>query len=387
MTINLKEKLKQADQVADNSHFDNNLNKEKDKNTEDLLKEQYHKNKLKEKEHNKKVRSYRTIDNVFDFYEGKFLTFWNKYNQLMQASIELIDWQNLPKGLDKYNLEYIIKTNGLVGIINIDDRYIPTQVMPIGYDRKSTFEKFSRLNNNQDMVWSTSMNIGDKPALVQVVQQTQPILKPFMGKNLIVDEDIYVIRNDLFMKADLIKIGRYLNGYCKILDILAENNIKALPKMGYLDGKASFNTEEELNKWVNSIKTFKVISLPTDVISQLNTNPSASPFKPVQFEDMREMIYAAFTFYDNRLKETLGFDTTEANGKKERMLGNEIKVNSTISTYNIEHFVNIRKNDIEPLNKDFGLNITVEKKEIENSLEKGMLDRESTARDKEDNQK
>jgi hypothetical protein len=67
-----------------------------------------------------------------------------------------------------------------------------------------------------------------------------------------------------------------------------------------------------------------------------------------------------YSFHKENFKESIGAGVNIVNGKKERMITDEIETQQSISDEILYHHLNIRKLDLEVLNEGLGTNISIE---------------------------
>ncbi len=284
--------------------------------------------------------------------------------QLIQASIELLDYKNLPDDLDKYKIEYLLKNNGVCGIINIANRYY---VVPVIYDNMyNNKDNFSKKDGENNI---SMFNMGYKPSTVKVMPGST-FSNLFKNKKFIVDEDIFLIRNNLYMTNTFINISRW------IVDIEncwfhIEKNIKVSSPKAILFTGNNLDSDE-LAAWeqqANSDDTYFQMKLNEDYLEAILNRGIKTPFLPISFDDKTERLIENLKFMWEKIKETLGFDTMSLGGKKERVITGEMDASNSMASYNLQHIIELRNNDLKTLNKVFSLNIIVEKKEITTELD------------------
>jgi len=310
--------------------------------------------------------SYNTqkVDFQFSWARNNWITFWYQYNLYIQQTIELLKYNNLPKGLDKYKLETILNNNGIVGILNVDDLFIAVTVfnsLEEGNDKEKEAKEHYRYFS------------GARPNYVKVIGDFPSIIKPIIkakNNNFLVDKDIFIIRNDLYCHSSLILIGRYLQDWLEILNQFEQNITKALPK-GLFITDSNSNLDESLlkstlNQFANNTDSFQPIILDQSLLDKMVSMGLKTPYIPVQFDDVTIMLKGLNDYFENKIKEILGHKTLQVSDKQQRLLTQEIETASTLSDFNLEHKVNLRNLDLEVFNKEFGLNVKVEKNKIDN---------------------
>ena len=304
------------------------------------------------------------ISSQFIWAKNNWITFWYSYNLIVQQAIELLKYDNLPTGLDKYKLETILNNNGIVGILPVkEDLFIPVTVFNAFEDKQE---------KNKEALEHYRYFSGARPSYVKIIGDFPLIIKPIIKakkNNFLVDRDIFVIRNDLYQHSSLILIARYLQDWLQILNQIELNINKALPKALYIsDNNANLNEsilKQTLNNFATNSDTFQPIILEQSLLDKMVSMGIKAPYIPIQFEDVTVMLKGLNDYFENKIKEIMGHKTLRVSDKQQRLVTQEIETASTLSDFNLEHKINIRNLDLEILNKSHNLNIKVSKNMID----------------------
>ena len=273
--------------------------------------------------------------------------FWFQFQNYLASSCELLKYEGAP--FDTYQLEYVLKYNGIAGIIKIDGEYEIINIV---------------LNQNPNI------NYARLPQKVKIMEGDDlfPLLK---NKTLINGENIALVRNNLFQTNFYIMVRRYLWDLEKLLFYFEKNNAVSLPKailMGDLNQADAI--KKNWNNFLNSSETFNLWWSNNDMLNILRANGYKEPWMPINFEDKTRQLIENFQFVNEKIKEIFGFDTMNLNGKKERVLDQELNISNSLASYNLEHFLQIRNHDLKVFNQLFNHNVRVSRNEISTPLQK-----------------
>jgi len=309
------------------------------------------------------------LSTQFIWAKNNWITFWYSYNLIVQQAIELLKYNDLPTGLDKYKIETILNNNGIVGILPVkEDLFIPVTVFNAFEDKQE---------KNKEALEHYRYFSGARPDYVKIIGDFPLIIKSIIKakKNkFLVDKDIFVIRNDLYQHSSLILIARYLQDWLQVLNQIELNINKALPKALYIsDNNANLNEsllKQTLNNFASNSETFQPIILEQSLLDKMVSMGIKAPYIPIKFEDVTVMLKSLNDYFENKIKEIMGHKTLRVSDKQQRLVTQEIETASTLADFNLEHKINIRNLDLEILNKTHNLNIKVEKNIIdtENNL-------------------
>ena len=298
-----------------------------------------------------------------DNYGGNTLiTIINFFNSLLENSMELLTWEGLPKGLDKYVLEYPLRTDGVVGVLKWKDTFYACNVS-LDYTKES--------NNQFKNIGNSFINVGYRPTTAKVVSINNENLKILLkDKPLKVGEEIFIIRNTLNKSSMYTKAYRFLQLYEAIIFQIEKNNKVSAPKVGIIDDNPVDSGQSENNKksWNNTVVSDNsafVMNFNADLLSRLKEVNIKEPWFPMELKNQINELVTSFQWIKNELKELFGFEILDLGGKKEKALNVEVNVSNGISKYYFIHMLNIRKNDIKPINEFFGLNIVVKDDQVD----------------------
>lgn len=282
------------------------------------------------------------------------LTIITLYQSFIDLAITSLEWEGLPDDIDKFQLEYGLLTQGVIGILPIYNTYYVVNVLVDNENNKN--DDFFKTNKN-------FMNLGYLPTYVKVAPFDVTFGKILNDHKLIVGQDIFLIRNNTHMQGMLIKINRFLEGLEKTLYQIEKNLVTASPKIIFFDHAQSQNAdtytfEENLNAKLTSENTAILMNFEADLLARLKETVLKAPFVPLELQDRIGDLIQSWTYFKNEIKEIFGFDVLQLGGKKERALNAEIDTSNSLSKQYLKHRIEIRNNDIKAFNSAYSFNIS-----------------------------
>ena len=293
--------------------------------------------------------------------------FWVQLENIIASSCELFDYTGLPAELDKYMIEYLLRNNGVCGLIKKDNLWFATPV-----DFANSKRDYNEKNN-----YSTLFNLGYIKSDWKVPGEF------FQDVTIKYGENFFIIRNNLYMTNVWLLINRYLNDLENVLQRIENNTLTMAPKaIGLNSGQTGEkrNIEQVMNKFLTGSENYKMMDINVDKLENITkSRPVSQPFIEVQYNDKTMNLMEVFKFHLERIKELLGIKTLSFGGKKERVLTSEIEASGSMSTINLQHMLNIRNTDFALFNKKTKYHVTIKKasfidddeKIIQNETSKG----------------
>lgn len=264
---------------------------------------------------------YDLMQDVTDVFDG-----YNYYiNYLYEKLIRIFKYENLPPTIPRDALENYILSNGYGGVTN----------NPI-YGLVA--------------VPCTKYGVGLYPNYEPLAQYCTPLMQ---GTNLTIGRDIVVIKNNSYqISCDSIvkRYARMLADFDATENIIISNmRMQVLPSFDNEDSAESFKAVMVANRLgqVDSVidKSFLQKGTFTPYASGANTTK------------INDVVSARNEVLRTFLAE---IGITSANDKRERMVVDEVNVNSQMLLFNVSDMLESRQKAVEQINALYGTNITVD---------------------------
>ena len=267
---------------------------------------------------------YDLMEDVTDVYEG-----YNYYvNYLYEKLIRIFKYENLPDTIPRDALENYTLSFGYSGVT------------------KAVY-------NNEEIlvaVPATKYGVGLYPFYEPLAQYCTPLIQ---GTNLLVGKDIVIIKNNSYqISCDSIvkRYARQLADFDTTINVLTSNaRMAVLP---------SFDNEE-------SAESYKAVMI-ANRLGQVDTVLDKSFIQKGQFTPFSNMgnslkINDVVSARNEILRTFLAeIGITTANDKRERMVVDEVNVNSQMLLFNVSDMLECRQKAVEEINALYGTNITVD---------------------------
>ena len=246
-------------------------------------------------------------------------------NFLFEKLIKIFKYENLPPTIPQEALEDYILHFGFAGI--------------------TRNEKFGMV-----AVPCTKYGVGLYPRYEPLAQYCTPLMQ---GKNLIIGKDIVVVKNNTYQLSCVPLVERYAR---ELAD--ADSSITIALENSRINVMPSFDDEES----AESYKAYMVANR----LGQVDTVLDSSFIQTGHFVDYQKNNQSTLSL---SLVETrneilrsflLEIGITVASGKKERMVVDEVNVNSQLLMFNLHDMLDSRKKAMDDVNAIYGTNITVE---------------------------
>ena len=267
---------------------------------------------------------YDLIEDVTDVFAG-----YNYYvNYLYEKLIRIFKYENLPDTIPRDALENYILTFGYAGV---------TQ---------------TKLNNEDILVAvpCTKYGVGLYPNYEPLAQYCTPLIE---GTDLAVGVDIVVIKNNSYqISCDNIvkRYARQLADCDATINILTSNaRIPVLPSFDNEEGAESYKAVMIANRLGQVDTVLDKSFIQKGVFTPFADNSTVS--KIMDCVQARNEILRTF------LSE---IGITSANDKRERMVVDEVNVNSQMLLFNVADMLECRQKAVEEINALYGTNITVD---------------------------
>lgn len=274
---------------------------------------------------NYKLLSYKSVAQF-----SNNITFSYYYYKMMLIVRNLFEWENLPNNMEARWIERYLFSDGKC--IFYKD---PTMgFMVAGYGQNG------------------SVNCYDDPTLVDPIAPNYT----YNGKQLINGENCYVIRNNDLMLPEF-SVVRYYAYKLANIDRAIDVNIEAVktPVLVTCTDKQRFSLKQAINQRKdNEPVIYADNSFDKDMISTLDLKPTPV-FKDLQIQ--KHMILNEF-FTD------IGINNANMD-KKERMVSTEVEANDEQVKACEDVMLRSRQEACKQINRIFGLNISVKRKELD----------------------
>lgn len=274
---------------------------------------------------NYKLLSYKSVAQF-----SNNITFSYYYYKMMLIVRNLFEWENLPNNMEARWIERYLFSDGKC--IFYKD---PTMgFMVAGYGQNG------------------SVNCYDDPTLVDPIAPNYT----YNGKQLINGENCYVIRNNDLMLPEF-SVVRYYAYKLANIDRAIDVNIEAVktPVLVTCTDKQRLSLKQAINQRKdNEPVIYADNSFDKDMISTLDLKPTPV-FKDLQIQ--KHMILNEF-FTD------IGINNANMD-KKERMVSTEVEANDEQVKACEDVMLRSRQEACKQINRIFGLNICVKRKELD----------------------
>lgn len=267
---------------------------------------------------------YDLIEDVTDVFGG-----YNYYvNYLYEKLIRIFKYDNLPDTIPRDALENYVLTFGYGGITKAD------------------------LNGEKILVAvpCTKYGVGLYPNYEPLAQYCTPLIQ---ARDLTIGRDIVIVKNNSYqISCDSIvkRYARQLADFDATINILTSNSRMAvLPSFDNEESAESYKAVMVANR-LGQVDTV----LDKSFIQKGTFTPFANMSSTVRINDVvsaRNEILRTF------LSE---IGITSANDKRERMVVDEVNVNSQMLLFNVADMLECRQKAIDEVNKIYGTNIKVD---------------------------
>lgn len=275
---------------------------------------------------------YDIMEDTTDVFKG--YTYYKNF--LFEKLIKIFKYENLPSTIPQECLEDYILHFGYAGI--------------------TKNEKYGLV-----AVPCTKYGVGLYPRFEPLAQYCTPLMQ---GRDLIIGQDIIVFKNNTYQLSCIPLVERYarlLADADSSITIALENaRINTLPSFDDEESAESYKAYMIANRLgqVDTVLDSSFIQKGNFVDYQKNSNSTLS----LSLVETRNEILRSFL---------LEIGITTANGKKERMVVDEVNVNSQLLLFNLRDMLDNRKKAVESVNAIYGTDISVELSEEYRFIEEG----------------
>lgn len=267
---------------------------------------------------------YDLMEDVTDVYNG-----FNYYvNYLYEKLIRIFKYENLPDTIPRDALENYILTFGYGGITK------------------------TNYNGNDIIVAvpATKYGVGLYPRYEPLAQYCTPLIQ---GTDLVIGKDIVIIKNNSYQIScdEIVKrYARQLADFDATINILTSNT-----RMAVLP---SFDNEESAESYKAVMVANRLGQVDTVLDKSFIQKGSFTPFANMSTTAKINDVVSARNEILRTFLSEIGI--TSANDKRERMVVDEVNVNSQLLLFNVADMLESRQKAIEEVNALYGTNITVD---------------------------
>ena len=258
----------------------------------------------------------------------------SRYDYLLQEFINLainrFTWENLPVGMTSEQMEFLLINHGQLMCFN--DKYYGTLILPC--------------------MGTSDINVYGLPTEYRVIGENGKYNKTI---NI---EDGVLIRNNPLGTCDIPTLEVFAK---RIDDVEMTQDVnlfqQCIPKLILTDEDSKLTAKNIINK----IRKFKfVIFGKRTLVNNIKTSDVLDTSSPYVLDKLQQQK----TDLKNELLTYLGINNNN-NIKKERMIVDEVNANNEYTAINLDLMYDLRKKACDEINKKFGLNIKVEKREVD----------------------
>ena len=269
---------------------------------------------------------YDLIEDVTDVFAG-----YNYYvNYLYEKLIRIFKYDNLPSTIPRDALENYILTFGYAGITK------------------------TRIDESSDEILvavpCTKYGVGLYPNYEPLAQYCTPLIQ---GTDLVVGSDIVVVKNNSYqISCDNIvkRYARQLADFDATVNILTSNaRIPVLP---------SFDNEESAESYKAVMVANRLGQVDTVLDKSFIQKGTFTPYADNSTISKIEDVVKARNEILRTFLSEIGITT--ANDKRERMVVDEVNVNSQMLLFNVADMLECRQNAIKEVNALYGTDIKVD---------------------------
>ena len=264
---------------------------------------------------------YDMMEDTTDVFQGYIYY----KNFLFEKLIKIFKYENLPPTIPQDSLEDYILHFGFAGITNN--------------------KKFGMV-----AVPCTKYGVGLYPRYEPLAQYCTPLMQ---GRDLVIGKDIIVVKNNAYQLTCEPLVARYARQLADAdssITISLENaRINVIPTFDDEESAESYKAYMVANRLgqVDAVADASFIQKGNFVDYQKNGQSTL----PLALVETRNEILRSFL---------LEIGITVASGKKERMVVDEVNVNSQLLLFNIHDMLDFRKKAMDDVNAIYGTNISVD---------------------------
>ena len=264
------------------------------------------------------------------FEDGAISRFDYLLQEFINLAINRFTWENLPVGMTSEQMEFLLINHGQLMCFN--DKYYGTLILPC--------------------MGTSDINVYGLPTEYRVIGENGKYNKTINIENGV------LIRNNPLGSSDIPTLEVFAK---RIDDVEMTQDVnlfqQCMPKLILADEDSKLTAKNIINK----IRKFKfVIFGKRTLVNNIKTSDVLDTSSPYVLDKLQQQK----TDLKNELLTYLGINNNN-NIKKERMIVDEVNANNEYTTINLDLMYDLRKKACDEINKKFGLNIKVEKREVD----------------------
>ena len=264
---------------------------------------------------------YDIMEDTTDVFKG-YLYY---KNFLFEKLIKIFKYENLPTTIPQEALEDYILHFGFAGIT--DNKKYGLVAVP-----------------------ATKYGVGLYPRYEPLAQYCTPLME---GRNLIIGKDIVIVKNNTYQLSCIPLVERYARQLAdadsSITIALENSRINLIPNFDDEESAESYKAYMIANRLgqVDAVMDSSFLQKGNFVDYQKNNQSTLG----LSLVETRNEILRSFL---------LEIGITVASDKKERMVVDEVNVNSQLLMFNLHDMLDARKQAMDMVNQIYGTNITVD---------------------------
>lgn len=268
-------------------------------------------------------------DHIFHFGNNSFGS--SIYASLLTALSSVFEFEGLPEELQSRQQEIFsfILQSGRIKIIKVGSKFYPVHISPKKY------------NHYGD--WLESSII-------------EPYLPSLNGKKAESFPNIE-IKNDVLGESLIRKIYPFLEAIDDALFNLKQNQSVLAGK--YIYTKSEGSNRDDNTEIANAFSNWLIDGTPVKVITQKLLDNGESPLQKLEVSDSTQSFIETIQYNYSQLLNTLGIPNNNVEGKKERLITDEINVQNIIQSSIVDNMLEMKKRAIKDFNETFGMNAVV----------------------------
>ena len=251
-------------------------------------------------------------------------------HEFINLAINRFTWENLPQGLTSEQMEFLLIHHGQ--LMCFDDKYYGTLILPC--------------------MGTSDINVYGLPTEYRVMGENGKYNKTV---NI---EDGVLIRNNPLGTSDIPTLEIFAK---RIDDIEMTQDVnlfqQCIPKVLLADEESKLTAKNIIDK----IRKFKfVIFGKSTLVNNIKTSDVLDTSSPFILDKLQQQKMDL----KNELLTYLGINNNN-NIKKERMIVDEVNANNEYTAINLDLMYDLREKACQEINKKFGFDIKVKKREVE----------------------
>lgn len=279
--------------------------------------------------------TFRKSRSIFS-YENLFLdnlsekTFGGSlYHSLLNGFSSVFKWEGLPEEIKGADIERFLNSSGRIKWIKVGRKHYTVHISPSDWTYTGDIKKS----------WIVEPYLGKLNGKKAENFPNVEIKNNSLGVSLI--RMIYPFLNEIDETFFSLSVHSKVNGanFTYIVDETSsedENDV----------------LEDALNQWIINGK-------PIKVIKKTMLEDGKVPIAPLEIADKTDSFIKTILFNINQILNIVGIPNNNVEGKKERMITDEINIQNILQSSILDDMLYFRKEAVDKINKEFGLQVSV----------------------------